>query len=188
MILPIIAYGDPILKRVSQEIQKDHPNLKEFIANMFDTMTLAHGVGLAAPQLGKNIRVFVVDGTVLDELKDSNFKQAFINARILEQEGQAWEYEEGCLSIPGIREKIMRPAKIKIKYFDEHFVEKIEEFEGIPARIIQHEHDHLDGKLFIDYLSPLKKQLIKGKLSKISKGITDAEYKMKFPLGGGKRY
>ncbi len=187
MILPIVAYGDPILKRISQHIQKDYVGLKEFIDNMFETMTLAHGVGLAAPQLGKNIRIFVVDGTVLDELKNSNFKQVFINALILEQEGEAWEYEEGCLSIPGIREKIMRPSKIKIKYVDQNFVERIEVFEGIPARIIQHEHDHLDGKLFIDYLSPLKKQLIKGKLGKISKGITDAEYKMKFPVGGGRR-
>ncbi|MFN0049919.1 MAG: peptide deformylase [Cytophagales bacterium] len=184
MILPIIAYGDPILKRVSQEISKDHPDLLEFIANMFETMLLANGVGLAAPQLGKNIRLFVVDGSALDELKNSGFRKIFINAYIISQEGESWEYEEGCLSIPGVREKIMRPAKIKIKYVDENFEEKVEDFEGIPARIIQHEHDHLDGKLFIDYLSPLKRQLIKGKLGKISKGITDAEYKMKFPIGG----
>lgn len=183
MILPIVAYGDPTLKRVSQDIQPDYPNLKEFIANMFETMSLANGVGLAAPQLGKNIRLFVVDGTALDELKDSGFRRVFINAYITHEEGEAWEYEEGCLSIPGIREKIMRPSKIKIKFVDENFVAQEESFEGIPARIIQHEHDHLNGKLFIDYLSPLKKQLLKGKLGKISKGITDAEYKMKFPVG-----
>jgi peptide deformylase len=187
MILPIVAYGDPVLKRVATDIEKSYPQLKELIENMFDTMSHASGVGLAAPQIGKDIRLFVVDGTVLETLKDSGFRKVFINAHIVEQSGEEWAYEEGCLSIPGIRENVMRPSKLKIKYVDENFVEKTEEYDGIQARIIQHEHDHLDGKLFVDYLSPLKKQLLKGKLAKISKGETDAEYKMRFPVGGKKK-
>lgn len=187
MILPIVAYGDPVLKRVSKDIDKTYPDLNGLIQNMYETMANANGVGLAAPQIGKDIRIFVVDGTVLESLKDSGFRKVFINVHILEQTGEEWAYEEGCLSIPGIRESIMRPSKLKVKYVDENFTEHVEEYEGIQARIIQHEHDHLDGKLFIDYLSPLKKQLLKGKLTKISKGETDAEYKMRFPVGGKKK-
>lgn len=183
MILPIVAYGDAVLKKKSTNIDSSYPELKKLIADMYETMNQANGVGLAAPQIGKNIRLFIADGTPLDSLKDSNFKKTFINAEILEESGEPWAYNEGCLSIPGVREDVMRKPNIKIKYLDENFIEHIEEFSGVAARIIQHEYDHIEGVLFVDYLSALKKQLIKGKLSNISKGKTDAEYRMRFPVG-----
>ena len=184
MILPIVAYGDPVLKRKSTEIDTNYPELKKLIEDMFETMYNANGVGLAAPQIGKNIRLFVVDGTAIESLKDSGFKKVFINPVILKEEGKEWAYEEGCLSIPGIRENVNRNEKLRVKYLDENFISHEEEYEGIKARIIQHEYDHIEGILFIDYLSPLRKQILKGKLSNISKGKTDAEYAMRFPLSG----
>lgn len=182
MILPIVAYGDAVLKRVSVDIEKTYPELQKLIADMFETMNAANGVGLAAPQIGKNIRLFIADGTPIESLKDSGFKKVFINAEILEEEGTEWSYNEGCLSIPDVREDVMRLPKIKIKYQDENFKTYIEEYDGIAARIIQHEYDHIEGILFVDHLSALKKQLIRGKLQNISKGKTNAEYRMKFPI------
>lgn len=187
MILPIVAYGDAVLKKVASKIDTNTPELQQLIANMFETMYQANGVGLAAPQVGKSLQLFVADATVMEDLKESGFKKVFINPEILEESGTAWEYEEGCLSIPGIRENVSRLPKVKIKYLDENFNAYTEVYEGIPARIIQHEYDHLQGKLFIDYLSPLKKQLLKGKLSDISKGKTDADYKMRFPVVNARR-
>lgn len=187
MVLPIIAYGDPILKRKSVDIDAAYPDLAKLIADMYETMYNANGVGLAAPQIGKNIRVFVVDGTAIESIKDSNFKKVFINPVILDESGEEWAYEEGCLSIPGIRENVTREAVVKIKYVDENFNLKEETYDGIQARIIQHEYDHLEGVLFIDYLTGLKKQILKGRLSNISKGKVDADYKMRFPLAPSKR-
>lgn len=186
MILPIVAYGDPVLKKVSAPIDSKYPNLEKLIADMFETMANANGVGLAAPQIGKNIRLFIVDATIIEAYKDSGFKKVFINPEILSEEGEEWAYEEGCLSIPGVRDNVMRKPIVKVKYFDENFVEHTDTLDGMPARIVQHEYDHIEGKLFTDYLSALKKQLIKGKLANISKGKTDAEYKMKFPLVKGR--
>lgn len=186
MILPIVAYGDPVLKKVSAPIDSKYPNLEKLIADMFETMANANGVGLAAPQIGKNIRLFIVDATIIEAYKDSGFKKVFINPEILSEEGEEWAYEEGCLSIPGVRDNVMRKPIVKVKYFDENFVEHTDTLDGMPARIVQHEYDHIEGKLFTDYLSALKKQLIKGKLTNISKGKTDAEYKMKFPLVKGR--
>lgn len=183
MILPIVAYGDAVLKRASVDIEKNSPEIEKLIADMFETMYAANGVGLAAPQIGKNIRLFIADGTQIDAIKDSGFKKVFINAEIFEEDGEEWSYNEGCLSIPGVREDVLRLPKIKIKYLDENFKPHTEEFDGIQARIIQHEYDHIEGVLFVDHLSALKKQLIRGKLQNISKGKTDAEYRMKFPLG-----
>ena len=186
MILPIVAYGDPVLRKVGAEIDKDYLDLKKIIEDMFDTMTNAKGVGLAAPQVGKSIRLFIVDGSPFaDDEENSelkNFKKIFINAKIIEEKGEEWSYSEGCLSIPAIREDVTRKPTIKIKYLDENFAEYEEIFTGIPARIIQHEYDHIEGKLFIDKVSVLRRTLLKSKLSDITKGNVDVEYRMKFPL------
>ncbi len=182
MILPIVAYGDTVLKKVSTTIDAGYPEIKKLISDMYETMYEAHGVGLAAPQIGKNIRLFITDGSPIESLKDAGFKKVFINPEIIEESGQEWVYNEGCLSIPDIREDVMRLPQLKIKYLDENFEEHTETYDGVAARIIQHEYDHLEGILFIDHLSALKKQLLKGKLSNISRGKTDAEYRMKFPL------
>ncbi len=188
MILPIVAYGDPVLKKVGKEIEKDFPKLDEIIANMFETMYNAKGVGLAAPQIGKSIRLFVVDATPFSEdaeteeeasLKD--FKKVFINAKITHEEGEAWKFNEGCLSIPKIREDILRKPKIHISYWDEKFVHHKETHEGIAARIIQHEYDHIEGKLFTDRINPIRRRLLLGKLTDITKGNIEVEYKMRFP-------
>lgn len=185
MILSIVAYGDPVLRKVGTDITKDYPDLTKLIADMFDTMNNAKGVGLAAPQIGKSIRLFIVDGSPFaednehPELKD--FKKIFINARILEEKGEEWAYNEGCLSIPKIRETVNRLPTIRIKYQDENFKEYEETFTGIPARIIQHEYDHIEGKLFVDRIKPLRRTLLKSKLNDISKGNIEVEYKMKFP-------
>jgi len=188
MILPIVAYGDPVLKQVAEDI-KLGTDLQSLVSDMFETMYEAHGIGLAAPQIGKSIRLFVVDGSALQEdepdLKD--FKKVFINPQIIEETGQFWVMEEGCLSIPGIRENVSRKENLRIRYYDLDWQEKEETYSGMAARIIQHEYDHLEGKLFIDYLSPLKKRLLKNKLANISKGITDADYKMRFPLASKAR-
>ncbi|MBR9917901.1 peptide deformylase [bacterium] len=183
MIYPIRAYGDPVLRNVCEEVSPEYPNLTEIIANMFETMDASDGVGLAAPQVGLNIRVFVVDSTAFndDKSKDEGIRQVFVNPEILEESGKEWAFEEGCLSIPDIRENVNRQPEISIRYFDENFNEKVKQFSGLTARVIQHEYDHIEGKLFIDYLSPLKKQLLKSKLTKISKGDVSVRYRMKFP-------
>ena len=182
MIYPIVAYGDPVLRKVAEPIEKGSMDVKKLSDDMFETMYEASGVGLAAPQIGISVRMFVVDGSPMDEeenLKD--FKKVFINPEILEEEGDEWAYEEGCLSIPGLRADVFREEKLKLRYYDLDWNEHVEEFDGMAARIIQHEYDHLEGIMFVDYLSPVKKRLIKGKLTNISKGKVDASYRMKFP-------
>ena len=182
MIYPIVAYGDPILRKVAEPISADYPKLNEIIQNMFDTMHRSNGIGLAAPQIGLSIRLFVVDATPYenDERDLDGFKQVFINAQILEEEGKKWKCSEGCLSIPGIREDVDRNPNITVRYMDENFVEHTESFTGMRARIIQHEYDHIEGILMTDRLTPIKKQLLKGRLNDIMKGRTDADYKMRF--------
>ncbi len=183
MILPIVAYGDPVLRKVARNIEKQETfNLQALIADMFETMNHASGIGLAAPQIGMDIRLFVVDGTGIEDSAEdmTNFKKVFINAQILHEEGEKWALEEGCLSIPSIRENVNRHDVLRIRYVDENWNEFEETYSGMKARIIQHEYDHIQGVLFIDYLSPLKKRLLKGRLTNISKGIVDADYRMKF--------
>jgi peptide deformylase len=184
MKLPIVAYGDPVLRKKATAIQPDeYPHVKELIGNMFETMYAAHGVGLAAPQVGLSMRLFVVDATSFEETEAElkGFKKVFINAEILEEVGEEWPFNEGCLSIPDIREDVYRKKTVKISYYDENWKHFEETFTGMAARVIQHEYDHIEGKLFVDKLSPLRKRLIQKKLNDISKGIVDVEYKMKFP-------
>lgn len=189
MILPIIAYGDPVLRKRAKDIEPSSLDVKTLSDNMFETMYAASGVGLAAPQIGQSVRLFVVDGEPLNEDEPEEdidktligFKKVFINPEIIEEAGDDWAFEEGCLSIPGIRGEVVRPEIVVIRYFDTDWNQHEEEYEGMAARIIQHEYDHLDGKLFTDYLPSLRRTLIKKKLTDISKGKTDAEYKMKFP-------
>lgn len=189
MILPIRAYGDPVLKKVAEDIKPGHAGLEQLIADMYETMYAANGVGLAAPQVGHSIRLFIVDAspfatdddgkpTAEAHLKD--FKKVFINPYIVEEEGQEWPFEEGCLSIPGIREEVARQPRIVLQYQDERFKEHEEVFEGFAARVIQHEHDHLDGVLFVDHLPALRRRLLNGRLRDISRGKTDATYKLRF--------
>jgi peptide deformylase len=174
-------YGDPVLRQRAKDIPQG-TDIKQLIADMFETMDAASGIGLAAPQIGKAIRLFIVDGTALeDEPEMENFKKAFINPQVIDETGTPWEFEEGCLSIPNIREKISRKEKVKIKYYDQEWNLKEEEYDGMKARIIQHEYDHIEGKMFVDYLTPLKKRLLKGKLSDISKGKVDTEYRILAP-------
>ena len=181
MIYPIVLYGDPVLRQKAKDIDKD-TDLKQLIEDMYETMHAASGIGLAAPQIGKPIRLFVVDGTSLEDEEDmEEFKKAFINPVILEEDGESWDFEEGCLSIPNIREKVSRPEELTIRYFDENWIEHEETYDGMQARIIQHEYDHIEGKLFVDYLTPLKKKLLKGKLTDISKGKVDTEYRIAVP-------
>lgn len=190
MIYPIVAYGDPVLRKVAVDIDKSF-DVKKLVEDMFETMYNAKGVGLAAPQIGLNIRMFVVDGRPFNEGEDLeerdkdpslvDFKKVFINAEILEEDGDDWGFEEGCLSIPDIREDVYRPEFVTIRYFDENWEEHTEEYEGLAARIIQHEYDHIDGILFTDHLNPIKKRMLKNKLAKITKGRVDVDYKMKFP-------
>ncbi len=196
MILPIVAYGDPVLRKVGKDISKDYPALNQLIENMYETMYAARGVGLAAPQIGLPIRLFIVDASPFAEdeelpeeekLQLENLKKTFINATILEETGDEWAFNEGCLSIPDVREDVFRQEKIKIEYYDENFKKHTEEYTGIAARIIQHEYDHIEGILFTDKLSPLKKRLIKGKLTNISKGKIKIDYRMKFPLAKKRR-
>ena len=183
MILPIFGYGQPVLKRIAEDIPADYPKLDQLIANMWETMYNAHGVGLAGPQVGLALRIFVIDTEQVkdDEKLDVGFKKVFLNARILEEEGTPWSYEEGCLSIPNLREPVDRQPRIVLQYQDEQFNDHEETFDGFAARVIQHEHDHLDGILFTDHLPPLRRRLLKGKLRDISIGKTDAKYKMRFP-------
>ena len=189
MILPILGYGSPVLKKIATDISPQYPNLNELINNMWDTMYAAKGVGLAAPQIGLSVRLFVIDATpFLDDenMNDfelnsiKNFKKVFINPKIVEENGNLWEFNEGCLSIPEIREDISRRNKIVIEYFDETFQSNKLELSGLAARVVQHEYDHIEGILFIDHISSLKKRLIKGKLNNISLGSIKVDYEMKF--------
>ena len=189
MILPILPYGNPILKAKALEINKSYPKLKDLIKNMWDTMYSANGVGLAAPQIGLSIRIFVIDTFPFSEQEElskkesielSSFKKVFINPKIIEKNGKDWDFNEGCLSIPDIREDISRKESIKINFLDENFVSRNLILSGIKARVVQHEYDHLEGILFTDYLSPLKKRILKKKLYNISKGKIKTDYLMKF--------
>ena len=188
MILPIVAYGDPVLKKVGVEIEKDDADVKKLIADMFETMYAARGVGLAAPQIGKSIRLFIVDAAPFakdEEYKEDlkgEFKKVFINPSILEESGEKWKFNEGCLSIPDIRYDIERKPEVLIKYQDEKFQWQEEKFVGIIARVIQHEFDHIEGKLFVDHIGPLQKRLLAKRLLAISKGEVDVDYKMRFPI------
>jgi peptide deformylase len=183
MVYPIVAYGDPVLKKVAKDIEKGSTefDLKKLVDDMFETMYASNGVGLAAPQIGKSVRLFVVDGKPMDEEEKLDFKKAFVNPTILDETGKEWAFEEGCLSIPGIRAEVYRPAKVKIHYYDPDWNEYTEEYDGIAARIIQHEYDHIQGVLFTDRLSSVKKRLLKSKLSEISRGNVKADYRMRFP-------
>ena len=189
MILPILAYGSPVLKKTATDITPKYPNLNELISNMWETMYAAKGVGLAAPQIGLSIRLFVIDATPFfdDENMDDfelnsikNFKKVFINPKITRQNGSLWEFNEGCLSIPEIREDVSRRSKIIIEYFDENFQFHRLELSGLAARVVQHEYDHIEGILFTDHISSLKKRLIKRKLNNISSGSIKVDYEMKF--------
>ena len=183
MILPIAAYGHPVLRKVAEDIDPDYPGLNELIENMFETMYSAEGVGLAAPQVNQGIRLFIIDANPYaeehPELKD--FKKVFINAEIIEESGEEFVFNEGCLSIPKIREDVVRKPRIRIQYQDTDFNEHDEIYEGIIARIIQHEYDHIEATLFVDRINPLKKMLLKKKLADITNGNIDVEYKMIFP-------
>jgi peptide deformylase len=190
MVLPIVAYGDPVLRKVGKEIEKDFPKLDELIDNMWESMYNASGVGLAAPQIGLSLRLFIVDATPFaedDELTEAEqntlkeFKKIFINAKVVEETGKDWAFNEGCLSIPDIREDVFRKDTVTITFMDESFQEHTETYDGILARIIQHEYDHIEGILFTDKLSSLKKRLLKGRLSNISKGKISVDYRMRFP-------
>lgn len=182
MLQPIYSYGHRVLKQKARVIDAGHPGLEKLIADMFETMYNAHGVGLAAPQVGLDIRLFIIDAEPMDEEKLKGFKKVFINPQILEEEGKEWAYEEGCLSIPGIREDVMRPERIKLRYNNEKFEQLEEWFDGLAARVIQHEYDHIEGVLFTDHLTPFRRRLLKGKLTAISRGDCDAEYRMNFSL------
>ena len=192
MILPIVAYGDPVLKKTAEDIDKDYPKLDPLIANMFETMYNAQGVGLAAPQIGLSIRLFIVDTTPFAEANEEEeaesderlkgFKKVFINPEILEEEGESWDFNEGCLSIPDIREDVSRQEQVLIRYYDEQFQLHEETYDGIIARVIQHEYDHIEGILFTDHLSGLRRRLLKARLNSISKGKINVAYKMRFPL------
>lgn len=190
MILPIVAYGDPVLRKKSVEISKDYPDLKTLITNMKETMYNASGVGLAAPQIGKAIRLFVIDASPFADDEDlnkednellKNFNRVFINPKIVKEEGEEWAFNEGCLSIPDVREDVWRQPIITIEYQDENFEKHTEILSGLAARIFQHEYDHIEGILFTDKISSLKKRLLKRKLENISKGKIRADYRMRFP-------
>ncbi len=181
MIYPIVVYGSPLLRRVSKEIEKGDPDLSKLVDDMFETMYVSDGVGLAAPQIGKSIRIFVIDATAMAEDDPSleGFKKVFINPEIIEESGDKWTFTEGCLSLPNIREDVVRQGHIRIRYFDEHFKEHDEVYDGIKARIMQHEYDHLEGVLFVDKVAPLKRKLLKGRLNDIAKGKSNVAYKTK---------
>ncbi len=189
MILPIVGYGDPVLRKECEEITPEYPQLKELLSNMFETMKHAYGVGLAAPQIGLPIRLFVVDTNPFSEDEDlseeernflATFSRAFINAKIIKEEGEEWAFNEGCLSIPGVREDVYRKPNITIEYYDENFEKRTEKFSGYAARVIQHEYDHIEGILFTDKISSLKKKLNAKRLQNIMEGKVFPDYKMKF--------
>jgi len=186
MKLPIYAYGHPILRKETEEIDENYPDLAKLLDDMFETMYYSKGMGLAAPQIGRNIRIFLVDTEQLDtDDRDENsseyIKEVFINPIIIEESGKRWEYEEGCLSIPDVRGKVARQPQVRIEYYDQNFELKDKVFDGITARVIQHEYDHLEGVLFIDLLKPLKKRFVQKHLEKIKKGKIRADYKLIFP-------
>ena len=190
MILPIVAYGDPVLRKVGTDIDKEYPGLSTLIDNMWETMYHAHGVGLAAPQIGLSIRIFMVDAmpfaddedlTAQEQIQLKDFKRVFINAKILEETGKEWAFNEGCLSIPDVREDVIRKDTITIRFLDENFKTHEETYNGLLARVIQHEYDHIEGILFTDKLSSLKKRLMKSRLANISKGKINVDYRMRFP-------
>ncbi|MDO4727372.1 MAG: peptide deformylase [Bacteroidota bacterium] len=189
MILPIIGYGDPVLRKKAEEINKDYPDLYKFISDMFDTMDYASGVGLAAPQVGRSIRLFVVDTTPFSQNKElskqeqqdlDGFREVFINPIITQEEGGIWAFNEGCLSIPGIHQDVMRKDTVHIEYLDAQFQKQKKTFEGLKARVIQHEYDHIEGILFIDRISSFQKKVIDKKLKNIMEGRVNADYRMKF--------
>lgn len=182
MILPIYAYGQPVLKQVAKDIQPDFPNLPELLASMWETMYNADGVGLAAPQVGLSHRIFIVDTTQIQEKgnEEAGFKRVFINAYKIEESGEPWTYEEGCLSIPKVRGDVDRPPMLRLRWVDENFEPQEALFVGINARVIQHEYDHIDGVLFVDHLKPVKKHMVRKKLEDIRKGKIAPEYRMKF--------
>ncbi len=181
MIYPVTVFGDPVLRKVAEPITTDFKNLKGFIQNMFETMYNSDGVGLAAPQVGQSIRVFILDTTTDEDEEPTGIKRAFINPEIIERYGEEWSMNEGCLSVPEIREDVFRPETVTIKYQDEEFVIHEETFSGFTSRVIQHEYDHLEGIMFVDYLNPLKKRMLKSKLTAISKGKVIPKYKIKVP-------
>jgi peptide deformylase len=190
MILPILAYGTSVLKKTAKEITSDYPNLSQLIENMWETMYASNGVGLAAPQIGLSIRVFIIDASpfVDEKLMDekevkilSDFKKTFINPKIISEDGNLWDFNEGCLSIPEVREDVLRKEEVFITFFNENFEREQLKLNGLAARVVQHEYDHIEGILFIDHLSPLKKRLLKNKLTSISKGSISVDYLMKFP-------
>ena len=191
MILPIVAYGTPVLRQVAREITPDHPDLAKLIEDMWETMYSSNGVGLAAPQVNRDVRLFIIDSRQVFENLEENEKdkypdgpgirQVFINAHLVAVDGEEWAYNEGCLSIPKIREDILRSEEVTLDFMDENFEPRTETYNGISARIILHEYDHIEGKLFIDYLKPLKRKLLKGKLDDITKGKISVDYKMSFP-------
>ncbi len=191
MVFPIVAYGDPILRKVARNIDPhENLDLPKLVENMYETMYDSSGIGLAAPQIGMSVRLFIVDGTPLNENDDEDheidptlegFKKVFVNPQMVQQEGDKWPFEEGCLSIPGVRADVHRPESLTIKYFDLEWKEHVEQYDGMAARIIQHEYDHLEGKLFTDYLPALKKQLLKKRLNEITKGKVKVDYRMRFP-------
>lgn len=191
MKLPIVAYGDPVLRKEAERITAEYPDLDTLIENMWETMYAASGVGLAAPQVGKSIRLFLVDTEPFSEDEDftpeeqsqlKGFKKVFINAEMVEETGEKWTFNEGCLSIPDIREDVSRRDTITLRYSDENFKERTETFTGMLARVIQHEYDHIEGVLFTDHLSSLKRRLLKGRLTNIAKGNIEVDYKMRFPI------
>ena len=195
MILPVVVYGDPVLRKVAVDIDKNYVGLENLIANMFETMYNANGVGIAAPQIGKAVRLFVIDASPFAEVDEEeekeeklskkelaflkDFKRVFINAKIIEEKGEEWKFNEGCLSIPKIREDVSRKSTVKIEYYDENFKKHTETLDGLAARVVQHEYDHIEGKLFTDKISPFKRKLLSGKLTDISKGKFSTDYKTK---------
>lgn len=181
MILPVYAYGFPVLRQKAQNLDKEYPELNKLIADMFETMYASNGIGLAAPQIGLSIRLFIVDGSEIEDIQPEGFKGVFINPQIIQEFDFKWDYEEGCLSIPHVRADVNRHSKLIIRYFDENWVEHTKEFDGMAARIIQHEYDHIEGILFTDRINPLKRTMIKNKLQNISQGRVNVGYKMKFP-------
>jgi len=182
MVYPIVVYGNPVLRKHAKEIEKGSIDVKSLSDDMFETMIAANGVGLAAPQIGKSVRLFVVDSRLMDDEDVDDFRQVFINPDIIEETGEEWTFEEGCLSIPNIREDVERLETVRIRFFDADWEEHEEEFTGMIARIIKHEFDHLNGVLFTDHISPLKRRILKGKLSNISKGKVEISYRISAPL------
>jgi peptide deformylase len=182
--MPIVAYGHPTLRKKAEDITKDYPGLQQLIADMFETMYVSNGVGLAAPQVNRSIRLIVMDATpYADEFPgETNLKRVFINAKIVEETGEEWSFNEGCLSIPEIREDVMRRSELRMQYYDENFEFHDERITGVLARVIQHEYDHLEGILFVDRINPLRKIMLKRKLTEITKGMVKTDYRMLFPL------